>query len=139
MTMNNLSKLQAVRLQGFNKPYNTTWSWGTTRDDGAVLLICAENGVGYTYDKDSRIIRLWVAGASEGQSWHTLPGNPEREQHVQAIESGADGFVLLYKQTFDARGRERGSDYADYLLRVLRLEKTDDGKVIAVCQRVVSK
>lgn len=128
-----MKKLDAIRYHGFNQPTNATWSWGTTRGDGAVLLMCPRDDVKPGGERNT--MRLWVAGASEGQPWHCLPGNDEREQHVRAIEAGAKGFVMLYDRTFTDKGVEKGTSYDDFLLTILRLEKSDDGKVSAICHR----
>jgi hypothetical protein len=109
------------------------WSRGGVRNDGAVVLAIAADGVQQLEGTHSYL--LWAPNVGESHPWSDTPGGTERLEHCRiALERGAAEGLLLY-------GKPAGPERADpETVLQLRVEKRGE-EYWATCDapnRVVS-
>jgi hypothetical protein len=109
------------------------WSRGGVRNDGAVVLAIAADGVQQVDGTHNYL--LWAPNVADSRPWSDTPGGTERLEHCRiALERGAAEGLLLY-------GKPAGPERADAeTVLQLRVEKRGE-EYWATCNapnRVVS-
>lgn len=103
---------------------NVQWSWGAIRADRKVFLRVWQDET-RRWEDGKRFIRLVNHAAYAGVANNL--GYNERLRHLEALRSGAEGYVVLCRaETIDARPRTIASFDERELIRLGEL-RTFDG------------
>jgi len=85
------------------------WSRGGVRNDGAVMLVVAADGVQKVDGAHSYL--LWAPNVEDSRPWSDTPGGRERLEHCRiALERGAAEGLLTYgKRAAGAAPKDNGA------------------------------
>jgi hypothetical protein len=105
-------------------PKNPRWSWGAIdQDTDRIFLKVWEDQI----DKNGK--RVWVAKLNPSHNW---PGWKERRKHIEAMETGAEGFGVVCRATdLHSKGSRKIKDFDKSPLLVLGKLSKEDGRIYA--------